>query len=172
MSGKTELSPATINIVLARESESWPGEPHLIALSQQVINAACNDLGLKSRQSVELSLVFTDNAKVQGLNAKWRGKDKPTNVLSFPSIALKPGDTPPPVLGDIILAFETVSEEAIAENKTFENHISHLLLHGFLHLLGYDHESDDDADLMEGIETRILAALAIPDPYAVIDEAS
>ena len=172
MSGKSALSFSTIDIILARESESWPDVPHLQALSQRIIDAACKGLNLKSKQPVELSLVFADDAMVQGLNAEWRGHDKPTNVLSFPSFALKPDEKLPPALGDIILAFETVKQEAGEETKSFENHVSHLLLHGFLHLLGYDHQSDEEAEVMEDIETRILAELAIPDPYAVIDETS
>ena len=151
----------TIDIVLARESESWPGESHLQALSQRVIDAACLDLSLKSRQPVELSLVFADDAMVQGLNAEWRGKDQPTNVLSFPSFALKPGDKLPPVLGDIILAFETVKREAVEETKTFENHVSHLLLHGFLHLLGYDH--DVDKGQMARVEARLRRRAGLPE---------
>ena len=126
-------------------------------------------LKLKPAGPCELSLVFADDATVQALNAEWRGKDKPTNVLSFPAFPLKPGDKLPPLLGDVILAFETVAREAAEEGKPLDHHVSHLVLHGFLHLLGYDHETDADAEVMEALETRILAKLAIPDPYAVID---
>lgn len=143
-----------------------------MALTSKIVNAAAKDLGLAANPQVELSIVFADDAMVQELNAQWRGKDIPTNVLSFPSKLMRPVDVLPPVLGDIILAFQTVEREALQEEKRFENHVSHLVLHGFLHLLGYDHESDEDARLMENTETRILAALAIPDPYALIDEAS
>jgi probable rRNA maturation factor len=116
--------------------------------------------------------LFADDARVRPLNLAWRAQDKPTNVLTFPSVALTPGGTLPPVLGDIILAYQTVEREAAEEAKPFEDHVGHLLLHGFLHLLGYDHQTDADADIMEGLETRILAKLAIPDPYAVIDSLS
>jgi probable rRNA maturation factor len=153
----TTLVPLQIDILLAREYESWPEESALVDLTTRIVNAASKDLRLA--------------AMVQELNAQWRGKDRPTNVLSFPSKVQRPGEVLPPVLGDIILAFQTVEHEALHEKKPFENHVSHLVLHGFLHLLGYDHETGEDAEFMENIETRILATLAIPDPYTLIDEA-
>jgi len=113
----------------------------------------------------DLSLVFTDDAQIQQLNKKWRGQDKPTNVLSFPAFALKPGEVPKPMLGDIVLAFETLVREAAQEKKDFNHHLSHLLVHGLLHLLGYDHETQEEADMMEGYEVAILRQLAIADPY-------
>lgn len=114
----------------------------------------------------ELSLVFTDDAEIKLLNAGWRGKDKPTNVLSFPAFPTTIGDRLPPMLGDIILAFGTVRREAELEAKSFDDHVRHLIVHGVLHLLGYDHETDVDAEAMEAIERRALARLAIADPYA------
>jgi probable rRNA maturation factor len=158
-----------INIVLARESGDWPDETVLYDLSDRVVSAASKALALKPAGPCELSLVFADDATVKALNAEWRGKDKPTNVLSFPALPVKLGDRLPPLLGDVILAFETVARESLEEGKPTEHHISHLVLHGFLHLLGYDHETDEQADEMEALERRILASLAIPDPYAVID---
>jgi len=116
--------------------------------------------------SSELSLVFSDDAAIRKLNAGWRGKDKPTNVLSFPAFSWRRGDPLPPMLGDIAIAAETVRKEADLEGKPFEHHLTHLIVHGFLHLLGYDHETNGEAEEMEGVERRILAALAIPDPYA------
>jgi probable rRNA maturation factor len=111
--------------------------------------------------------VFSDDRRVRELNAVWRGKDRPTNVLSFPAFATPGrGAALPPMLGDIVLAFETAAGEARLEGKTLEHHISHLVLHGLLHLLGYDHEQDAEADEMEAIERGALARLAIPDPYA------
>jgi len=105
----------------------------------------------------EVAVVFADDARLRGLNARFRGKDKATNVLSF-------GDPGNP-LGGIALAFETVSAEAKAQNKSFVNHTKHLILHGFLHLLGYDHETGRGARLMEGLETAILSDMGIPNPY-------
>jgi len=117
----------------------------------------------------ELAIMLTDDAGIRTLNKNWRGIDKPTNVLSFP--ALQPerapdGDDAPRMLGDIAIAYETTRSEADTEHKPFEHHLSHLAVHGFLHLIGYDHENDDDAEIMENLEREILAQLGIPDPYA------
>ena len=117
----------------------------------------------------ELAIMLTDDAGIRTLNKNWRGIDKPTNVLSFP--ALQPtgpreDDDAPRMLGDIAIAYETTRKEADTEHKPFENHLSHLAVHGFLHLIGYDHEKDDDAEAMEDLEREILAQLNIPDPYA------
>ncbi len=114
----------------------------------------------------ELSLVFTDDAAIQEINAEWRGKDKPTNVLSFPAFPLEPGKMPGPMLGDIVIARETVEREAVDLDKSFEDHLTHLLVHGFLHLFGYDHMETGEAERMEALETRILAVLGLSDPYA------
>jgi len=117
----------------------------------------------------ELAVMLTDDAGIRTLNNNWRGIDKPTNVLSFP--ALQPSgprgpDDAPRMLGDIAIAYQTTRKEADDEQKPFNHHLSHLAVHGFLHLIGYDHEKDDDAEAMEALETEILAQLGIPDPYA------
>lgn len=111
-----------------------------------------------------VAVLFTDDAAVRMLNARWRGQDKPTNVLSFPAAA-SPDGAPAPGLGDIALAFETCAAEADAQSKTLHDHAVHLLVHGVLHLLGYDHEDEDDASEMEGLEREILARLGVADPY-------
>ena len=117
----------------------------------------------------ELAVMLTDDAGIRTLNNNWRGIDKPTNVLSFP--ALQPSgprgpDDAPRMLGDIAIAYQTMRKEAADEQKPFDHHLSHLAVHGFLHLIGYVHEKDDDAEAMEALETEILAQLGIPDPYA------
>ena len=117
----------------------------------------------------ELAIVLTDDAAIRTLNRDWRGKDSATNVLSFP--ALQPtgprdDDDAPRMLGDIAIAYQTTRKEADEEQKPFDHHLSHLAVHGFLHLIGYDHEKDDDAEAMESLEREILAQLGIPDPYA------
>lgn len=148
------------------EAGNWPDETVLEGLVTRAVAAAWDNLRLKPAES-ELSLVFTDDASIQALNAQWRGKDKPTNVLSFPAFPVRAGDQPGPMLGDIIIARETVEREALDEGKPFENHLTHLIVHGFLHLLGYDHQTEEEAEEMERRERDILHALAIPDPYAV-----
>jgi probable rRNA maturation factor len=123
----------------------------------------------------EVSLLLSDDVTVRRLNADWRGHDRATNVLSFPALGLVPGVWPdqaparPPFLGDIVLALETVRREAASEGKPLPAHLSHLVVHGTLHLLGYDHEREADARVMEGLERRILAALGVADPYACED---
>lgn len=114
----------------------------------------------------EISVVLSDDEHVRELNKHHRGMDKPTNVLSFPAARAKAPAGAPRVLGDVVLAFETVQREAAEEDKRFEHHLSHLVVHGVLHLLGYDHEDDDEAEIMETREREILATLGIPDPYA------
>lgn len=160
------VSNNEIHIDIMVEAGNWPDETALEVLVRKSVEAAWANLGLKNATS-ELSVVFTDDASIQILNAEWRGKDKPTNVLSFPAFPIKAGAQPGPMLGDIIIARETVEREAREESKPLENHLAHLVVHGFLHLLGYDHETDAEADVMEGREREILHALAIPDPYTV-----
>lgn len=153
-----------IEIDIAMEAGDWPAEDELRGHAERATGAVFVELDIADPAS-ELSLLFTDDASIRTLNREWRGKDKATNVLSFPAFEVVPGDPLPPMLGDIILAFETVSAEAALEGKPFAHHLIHLIVHGLLHLLGHDHENDADADEMEGVERKVLARLAIPDPY-------
>ena len=153
-----------VDIDISIESGDWPDEAALTRLLDRAVSAAFAETGAAGRS--ELSIVFSDDAHIRTLNAGWRGKDKPTNVLSFPAFPFPKGGPLPPMLGDIVLAAETVAKEAGLENKPLENHITHLVIHGLLHLLGYDHETDAEAEEMEAIERSALARLAIPDPYA------
>lgn len=123
----------------------------------------------------EVSIVLADDVFVQDLNRQYRGRDKATNVLSFPAT---PGDgeheppvlsAAPRMLGDVILAFETIAAEAAEQDKTLADHLCHLVVHGMLHLLGYDHEQDEAADKMEALEIRILSGLDIDDPYGALE---
>jgi probable rRNA maturation factor len=114
--------------------------------------------------AAELSVVLTNDVEQRQLNRDWRGKDAPTNVLSFPQI--EPFSPVLGILGDITLARETVAREAEEQGTPFNHHFTHLVVHGFLHILGYDHIEDDEALTMEGLETQILAELGIDDPYA------
>lgn len=162
---------ALLDIQISVEAESWPSEEELLAFSSRVLDPAAEFLQKKEDQPfpkmpTELSLVFTNDAAIREINAEWRDKDKATNVLSFPAYPLEPGGMPGPMLGDIVIAHETVAREALDLEKSFEDHLTHLLVHGFLHLFGYDHIETDEAEEMEGLETRILAALGLSDPYA------
>ena len=159
------ILPTTEVLVVA---DCWRNEPDAEAVIQRAIAAAAetvdHDVG-----EAELAVMLTDDSGIRTLNSNWRGIDKPTNVLSFP--ALQPsgpsgeGD-PPRMLGDIAIAYQTMRREADEEQKPFEHHLSHLAVHGFLHLIGYDHEKDDEAEAMEALEQEILAQLGIPNPYA------
>lgn len=154
-----------IRLQLSIQSDGWPAAGELRKLAAAAVNAARTVLNLAPGET-ELSILFTDDAAIRKLNAEWRGKDKPTNVLSFPAFPPDKDGPPPPMLGDIALAEETVRREALDEGKPFESHLSHLLVHGLLHLLGYDHETEAEAQEMEALERQILARLAISDPYA------
>lgn len=119
-------------------------------------------------QSAEVSVVLTSDKEIRKLNKMYRGKDKPTNVLSFPLIDFVEGGFKDPngeALGDIIIARETVQEEAKQQNKALQDHVTHLLVHGTLHLLGYDHEEDEQAEEMESLEIKILDGFGIKNPY-------
>jgi probable rRNA maturation factor len=160
--------PITEVLVVA---ECWQTEPDAEAVIQRAIAAAAEIAkgGLADFGEAELAVMLTDDAGIRTLNNNWRGIDKPTNVLSFPALpptgAGGPDDAPR-MLGDIAIAYETTRKEADDEQKPFDHHLSHLAVHGFLHLIGYDHEKDHDAEKMESLEQEILAQLGIPDPYA------
>jgi len=122
---------------------------------------------------LEIELTLSSDEVVRRLNREWRGKDKPTNVLSFPAVdaaalARLPKSAPCP-LGDVILALGTCTREAAEQGKPLAAHAQHLVVHGVLHLLGYDHEDERQAQEMEGLERQVLAGLGIPDPYAIAD---
>jgi probable rRNA maturation factor len=112
----------------------------------------------------ELSLLLADDSAIRALNRDWRGKDQPTNVLSFPA-GPPAAEGAPLLLGDVALAYETVAREAAEQGKTLADHMRHLLVHGILHLLGHDHEDEDEAERMESLERSILAGLGVADPY-------
>lgn len=155
----------TIALELSIEAQGWNEVPDAEALIQHALEAAERKAGLQLAPEAEVSVLLCDDATIQELNANWRGKNTPTNVLSFP--AAVPGKLAErALLGDIAIAWETTAREASAEGKPVTNHLTHLAVHGFLHLVGFDHERAADAEIMEGLETNILAGLGIPDPYA------
>ena len=159
-----------VSLEIAVEAGEWGDVEAVEALSSAALEAAVRDLVTLEEQPFpqeppEVSLVLADDAMMAEINGEWRKQPKPTNVLSFPAFPLVPGGQPGPMLGDIILARETIEREAIDLNKPVAEHISHLIVHGFLHLFGYDHIENNDAEKMEAIETRILASLGLSDPY-------
>jgi probable rRNA maturation factor len=163
---KAELQGDPLDVVIDVEAGDWPPPVELEVLARRAVAASLGEMGIAPDGQPELGLTFTDDAHIAELNAEWRGKGGPTNVLSFPLAALRPGEQLPSMLGDIVIAFETVSREAQEQRKPFIDHLTHLVVHGLLHLLGYDHMDDNEAETMETLERRILEHLAIPDPYA------
>lgn len=152
------------SIAVTVEDDGWGDEAALAGLAERAVAAAVRIAGLDLPDEAELSVVFTDDARIRDLNRDWRGKDTPTNVLSFPG---SDADEPlGPLLGDIVVARETTEREALDEGRPLAHHVTHLLVHGLLHLVGHDHEEEAEAEAMERLETAILADLGIPDPYA------
>jgi probable rRNA maturation factor len=137
------------------------------AAGQAALAAAAPGL-VPGPADIEFSIVLGDDAMLRRLNARWRGKDAATNVLSFPAqegVIVMPQAGAPLPLGDVVLAFGTVAAEAAAQGKTLADHLAHLVVHGVLHLLGFDHEAAAEAGRMEGLETVVLAGLGVADPY-------
>jgi probable rRNA maturation factor len=151
------------------QAGAWPQHDILaeiaITATEAAISAAraANRTDLPGKDSdCEVSIVFTDDAAIRVLNERWLGKDTATNVLSFAQDG--PGREAG-MLGDIVLAQETVAREATLEGKLLNHHIAHMIVHGFLHLLGYDHQNDKDAQTMEDMERKALTLIGIADPY-------
>jgi probable rRNA maturation factor len=163
------MKPAAVSVSAPEvdvlvEAGTWAEPESLHALAERAIGVAIAFASPPTVPDSELSLVFSDDAHVRILNNRYRGKDSATNVLSFPAPSARPGFYGP-LLGDIVLAQETVAREATDQGLSFDHHLTHLVVHGFLHLLGYDHEAEADATLMEAMETRILGHLGIADPH-------
>ena len=150
----------------------WRGLPRARALARETIAAAIEEIGMAGREGVEVSLCLGDDAQLRRLNLRWRGLDKPTNVLSFPAAAVDAvadrvgrAQRARKQLGDVALAYETLAREASELGVPLADHYRHLVAHGFLHLLGYDHETASEAERMEALESRIMARLGAADPY-------
>lgn len=153
---------APLEVAFVVNSDGWPDGLDVIA--DTAIHEALTQSKAKIAGVAEVTVVLTDDAEQQDLNKQWRGFDKSTNVLSFPQ--LEPFTPVVGLVGDITLARETVEKEAAEMGITLQAHFTHLVVHGFLHLLGYDHIEEADAVKMESLETKILATLGIADPYA------
>jgi probable rRNA maturation factor len=153
------MIPGTIEVEV--EAEAWTGAlPQAEAVATRAAQAALGTL------AGDVVILLTDDDAVRELNARFRGKDRPTNVLSFPA-----PESAAPHLGDVVLAFGVCAAEAEFQSKTLADHLSHLVVHGVLHLLGRDHEDDAEAEAMEAEEREILAELGVVDPYAVAQDA-
>lgn len=153
----------TVEVDIMVAADEWSAVDGLDPLVRACIAATIAETGIELAESSEVSVNFCDDAEIRALNARWRDKDAPTNVLSFPTPGPLEART---LLGDIVIAFETVAREAGAQEKSLEDHTRHMVVHGFLHLLGYDHESAGEAEEMEALERRIAASLGMNDPYA------
>ena len=190
VAGKRRSHPPAVEIMV--DSARWKAKRNTKALLQRAIEAAAAAVPTRGG---EVAIVLTDDKAIRALNRDWRHKNAPTNVLSFrasePDGARRAGErserparqlykcarrtlaksrlvgarATSRLLGDIVIAYETAEREARAERKPFAHHLTHLAVHGFLHLVGYDHVADDEAEAMEGLETSILARLGVPDPY-------
>jgi len=159
------MTAVTADIVI--ESDLWAAQPDAETTVAAAISAAATLVkDLHSTRGGEVSILLSDDSAVRDINRQFRGLDKPTNVLSFPA-----ADTPATQgqlgnhLGDIVIAYETLQRECESEDRLFLHHLAHLTVHGFLHLIGYDHETDAQADEMEALETRIMIAMNMPDPW-------
>lgn len=160
-------------IEFIQASSLWPkANDDLIPAMQDVLDRARRHFRYNAKK-VQLCVLLTDNTQSHALNKQYRGKDSPTNVLSFPQEDLKKGTYLPKqetvLLGDIVLAYECIHKECALTQKTLKDHVCHLVLHGFLHLLGFDHETDHDANEMEQLEITLLKRSKIPNPYATPD---
>jgi probable rRNA maturation factor len=159
------------------DSPLWAARRGVKAVLRRAIAAAA---AMVSTTDGELAIVLTDDSAIRALNRHWRGKDEPTNVLSFPtSVRLAPplagkgrslaasrrGKNTPRLFGDIVIAYETTAREAKAEHKPLQDHVAHLAVHGFLHLVGYDHAAEKEAAAMEALEIAVLTRLDVPNPY-------
>jgi len=153
-------------------ASGWPSPFDWYGLAESTAQAVALVAPELGHSRLSTSLVLSDDAEVHALNQRWRGKDRPTNVLSFPMLERDcllhlPAEGPPELLGDIVLALETCKREAIEKGIPLADHAAHLIVHGLLHLAGYDHEtSSEDASAMEALETKALACMGIADPYA------
>ena len=151
----TAMNDLSLDVVI--EDETWTALiPDIETLIGRVLRHAAGAEGV----SGEVVVLLTGDDAILDLNARFRGKDAPTNVLSFPA-----PESAAPALGDIALASGVMTREAQAQTKPLEAHVAHLALHGFLHLLGYDHENEAEAAMMEALETKLLADMGYPDPY-------
>ena len=159
-----------LTLSIAIEYPGWTAQiPDIESLAHDCVNVSLASAGemLAPDRPVEIGLLLADDATLRALNRQFRHRDKPTNVLSFPSPPRRQETAIPMILGDIAVSFQTVAAEAARDGKTLRDHARHMIVHGVLHLLGHDHEADNEAEIMETLETRILAGFGVRDPYII-----
>lgn len=161
-------------IEIAQESGDWAvhkdiKQPVFLEITEHILSRYPNFAYV---QNIELSILLADNTKISALNSEFRGKNKPTNVLSFPDMEINwrdivefPVDNEYMYLGDVAFGYQIIADEALDKGISFEDHFKHLLIHAILHLIGYDHIEDDDAQVMEALEVDILKHFGIASPY-------
>lgn len=155
-----------IIIDIVSQSKKWKNYENFITETcEKLIPLTDLKKVLKKNITIELSISLVSDAEMKKINFNFRQKNKVTNVLSFPAQESFSGKAEYVFLGDIIIAFDYIKKESLAQNKTFENHLTHLILHSILHLIGFDHEDENDAEIMENLEIKILKKLKIPNPY-------
>ncbi len=143
-------------------SPAWKAEPAAKQTVRTALAAIAATIGLQSR---ELCILLTDDKTIRALNQQWRGIDKPTNVLSFPAAVTAASLSSNSPYGDIVMAYETLRRECDDEGWIFLHHLAHLTIHGFLHTMGYGHDVDAGAEEMEGLESKIMMRMGLPDPW-------
>lgn len=152
----------TIVVDVEAVDPAWLVAGDVESLAQDAVAASLTEAGRCVHPDAEVSVRLCDDDEIRALNLAWRNEDKATNVLSFSAHRTSGG----PLLGDIVVAIPYVAEEARAAGRSLHDHLAHMLVHGMLHLLGFDHENEEDAEGMESLERRILAKLGIDDPYS------
>ena len=154
---------ATLTIDVVIDSDLWKKQPDAEATIRRAMTEAARACATAPG---DVAVVLTGDDAIQALNKRWRGQDKPTNVLSFAALdGARPKPGMPWLLGDVVLTSGVIAREAKAQRKSVQHHLSHLAVHGVLHLLGYDHEQDRDAEAMEALEIAALAGMGIANPY-------
>lgn len=152
-----------VDIEVVSQSTHIPEAADMVRWVSSALDAAATENDMALNEDAEISIYVVDQSESQALNLQYRGKDKPTNVLSFPADI--PEEVGIPLLGDLVVCAPVVEQEAAEQNKTLAAHWAHMLVHGALHLLGYDHVEEAEAEAMEDLETRIIKQLGFPAPY-------
>ncbi len=153
----------SVDVDIIVNAPAWEAVPDLAEIASRVVRETEAQSRARLADECELCVSFCDDEEIRALNAQWRGQDRPTNVLSFPTPGVL---AEKPLLGDIVIAYETVAREASEQDKSVADHAAHMIIHGFLHLIGYDHETSDEAEVMEALERRTAKALGMKDPFA------